>query len=139
MRFTLDTATIKTIALAESITHVSIMDCTNFGESIIFIVDEKDLGKALGKYGSNAKMLERLLKKKVKLVGHSEDVFAFVKSLVYPLEIEKKEEKDGILYLTGKDTQTRAMLIGRNASNLRAIEEIVKRYFQIQEIKVVQQ
>jgi len=39
--------------------------------------------------------------------------------------------------ITPPDTQTRGYLIGREAVNLRGFEEIVKRYFEIKEIKVV--
>ncbi|MBI4441030.1 NusA-like transcription termination signal-binding factor [Candidatus Woesearchaeota archaeon] len=138
MKFTLDTTTIKTIALAESVTHAQIRDCVMLGDVMVFIVDEGEIGMAIGKGHSNVRRLEMLLKRRVKIIAYSEDVVQFIRNLMYPLEIEKKEEKEGILYITGKDVQTRAMLIGRNATTLRAIEEIVKRYFQIQEIRVVQ-
>lgn len=138
MSFTLDTTTIKTITLAESITHAQVKDCFMWGEMLVFVFEEQDIGKVFARKGSNSRRLEQLLRKRVKLVGFSHDLIQFVKNLVYPLEIEKKEEQEGVLSITGKDTQTRAILIGRNASNLRAIEEIVKRYFPIKEIKVIQ-
>lgn len=129
--FSLDAEAIKTIALAESLTRAHVKDCVAWGESLVFIVDGLFMGKQIPR-------LEHLLKKRVKFVLYSTDIMQFLKSLVYPLEIEKKEEQDGILYVTGKDTETRARLIGRNASNLRAIETIVRRHFPIKEIKVVQ-
>lgn len=133
MTFTLGTTTIKTIALVESLTGAKIKDCIQ-GEMLVFIFEEEKMGKVF----AQRKRLENLLKKKVRFVAFHHDLLQFIKNLVYPLEIEKKEEKEGVLWITGKDMQTRAMLIGRNGSNLRFMEGIVKRYFPIKEIKVVQ-
>ncbi len=133
MTFTLDTTTIKTIALVESLTGAKIKDCIP-GETFVFIFEEEKMGRVF----AQRKRLEQLLKKKVRLVAFHPDLLQFIKNLVYPLEVEKKEEKDGVVYLTGKDTETRAMLIGRNGHYLRMMEDIVKRYFPIKEIKVVQ-
>jgi len=47
----------------------------------------------------------------------------------------KQEEK--VVVLTAADTKTRGILIGRQAQNLRNFEKIVKKYFDIDEIKVV--
>ena len=128
--FSLDAETIKIIALAESLTHAHVKDCVPWGESRVFIVEGPFLGKQV-------RRLEQLIKKRVKFVFYSTDVVQFLKSLVYPLEIEKNEEKDGVLYISGKDTETRARLIGRGASTLRTIEAITKRHFPIKEIRVV--
>ncbi len=132
MTFTLDADTIKIIALAESLTRAHVKDCAMMGETLVFIVEGPFMGKMI-------RRLEQMVKKRVKFVVYSTDIMQFLTNLVYPLEIEKKEEKEGILYITGKDNETRARLIGRNASTLRAIEGIVKRHFPIREIRIVQQ
>jgi hypothetical protein len=53
-------------------------------------------------------------------------------------DLEKEiAEEDGVFILTPVDLKTRGMLIGRNATNLRAFESIVQRYFPVKEIKVI--
>ncbi len=131
MTFTLDAETIKVIALAESLTRAHVKDCAMMGDILVFIVEGPFLGKMI-------RQLEQMVKKRVKFVSYSPEVMQFLRNLIYPLEIEKKEEKEGVLYITGKDTETRAKLIGKNASHLRALEGIIKRHFPIQEIRVVQ-
>ena len=77
-----------------------------------------------------------LLKKKIKLVEFSNDVRQFVKNMVYPIETADVKEENGIVTIYGKDTNTRAMLIGRERQNINHFSNIVKRHFDIKEIKV---
>ena len=60
----------------------------------------------------------------------------FVRNAVAPSELMDVSEEDGVVTMTAADHQTRGILIGRSASNLRATETLVKRYFPIKELKV---
>jgi len=53
--------------------------------------------------------------------------------------LERKEinVEEKIITIVGPDTKTKGLLIGRSGQNLRNYEEIVKRYFDINEIKVI--
>jgi transcription antitermination factor NusA-like protein len=57
--------------------------------------------------------------------------------MILPLRVSDIKEEDGVITLTGPDSQTKGLLIGRSAANLRLLEKNVKRYFDIKEIKVV--
>jgi len=130
--------TIKYIPIFENVTRSHLKDCIIGESSILFIVQEGEASKAIGKNGQNAKTLERMMKKKIKIVEFSPEVKKFVSNLIYPLKVPEIEEKeDGLLLLKGADVSIKSMLIGRNASNLRNTESIAKRYFEIKEIKVV--
>ena len=80
--------------------------------------------------------LENALKTRVKIVEWSPNLVKFVQSLVFPAKLKEVSEQDGIVVLEPIDLKTRGILIGRNASNLRRFEEILKRYFDIKELKV---
>lgn len=132
-----DSESMKLMAFFEANTGARVKDCISEDEKLIFIVEENEMGKAIGRNGANIKKIEGMLKKKVRLVEFSNDVLQFVRNLAYPIEISDAKNEDGIVTIHGKDTATRAMLIGRERSNINHLADIVKRYFDIKEIKVV--
>lgn len=125
------------MAFFEANTGARVKDCISEDEKLIFIVEENEMGKAIGRNGANIKKIEGLLRKKVRLVEFSSDVLQFVRNLAYPIEISDAKNEEGIVIIHGKDTATRAMLIGRERSNVNHLAGIAKRYFDIKEIKVV--
>ncbi len=127
----------KFISLFGGITRVTAKDCFKQGEKLVFIVGEGLAGKAVGKKGVNIKKLERLVKKKVKIVEYNDDLIEFVKNIIHPLSAKEISEEDDVVTIVPVDSITRGYLIGREAVNLRQFEDIVKRYFDIKEIKVV--
>ncbi|MEE9525601.1 MAG: NusA-like transcription termination signal-binding factor [Candidatus Woesearchaeota archaeon] len=127
----------KFISLFEKITRVNAKDCFKQDTRLVFIVPEGKAGMAVGKKGMNIKKLENLLKKKIKIVEYDDDVIEFVKNVIHPLGAREIAEDEGTVTITPPDSQTRGYLIGREAVNLRGFEEIVKRYFDIKEIKVI--
>jgi len=132
---TFDMETMKLISLFQAITRASVKDCFENSE-LVFIVGEGEIGKAVGKQGSNVKRISSALKRKIKIVEFNHQLSQFIKNLVYPLRVEKVDEAEGIITLTAQDIQTRGYLIGRGGSSLRKLEETVKRHFPIKEIKV---
>ena len=117
-------------------TGAKVKDCIA-NKKFIFIIEENEMGKAIGKNGVNVKRLESKLKRKIKLVEFSNDVLQFVKNLIYPLQGLDIKHDNGVITIYGKDTGTRAMLIGRERQNINNLIGIVRRYFNIKEIKVV--
>lgn len=136
IRFNLDT--IKFISFFENLTRVKVKDCFDNDGKLTFVVSEESIGKAIGKNSCNIRKIESLTKKRIKVVGYNEILEKFVKNAIFPLKIVNYEfdEETKIVTLTAIDSKTRGYLIGRSASNLRNYETIVKRYFDITEIKV---
>ena len=126
----------KYMQLFESITHSKLRDCIA-GEGLIFVVEENEIGKAIGKGGSNVRRLEELLKKKIKIVEFSPEVKQFIKNFVMPLQVKEIVEEEGIVIIAGPDTKTKGLLIGRDAKNLNNLKNVVGRYFKIEDIKVI--
>lgn len=126
----------KLIALFESATGANVKDCIA-NERLIFIIEENEMGKAIGKNGANIKRMESMLKKKIKLVEFNKNVLVFVKNLIHPIEPLDIRQEKGIVEIHGKGTSAKAMLIGRERQNINHLNDIAKRYFDIREIKVV--
>lgn len=135
IRFDIDA--MKFLALFESTTHTGVKDCIKKDDRIIFIVNNGEIGKAIGKKGINIKKLEQKLRKKVKIIEYDDDLLIFIQNVFYPNKVKEITEEDGVVTIVPPDSKSRGYFIGRGASTLRAAEEIVKRYFDIKEIKVV--
>ncbi len=133
-----DNQTLKTMSLFENITRTRLKDCfIDDNDLLTFIVEQGQLGKAVGKKAANVKKLEKLLNRKIKILEFNPDVIRFVKNLIYPLKAKDIAKEEDEIIITGPDTKTKGLLIGKNAKNLRNTEKIVKKYFDIKEIKVV--
>ena len=131
-----DADLMKIISIFENITGAKLRDCIS-NERLLFIVDENEMGRAIGKNGINIKRLENMLKKKIRIVGYSADVLQFIKNMLYPLQVLNIENNEGSIVITGPNTKTKAMIIGRNKQNLNSLIAILKRYFDIKDIRVV--
>jgi len=124
------------MSLFDKITHASLKDCINDEGFVLFIVEPGNMAKAIGKGGANIKRLEQKIGKKVKVAEFNENPLQFAGNLMYPARIKDSDRQGGVLIFEAADSASRGMMIGRNASHLRKTEEIVKRYFDIDEIKV---
>ncbi len=137
VRIKFDIDAMKFMSLFEAMTRAKLKDCIISENLITFIVEEGEIAKAIGKSAVNVKKLEIKLKKKVKIAEFSDDIVKFIQSLTYPAKIREVQKEEGIVKITAADSQSRGLLIGREANILRAYEAIVKRYFDIEEIKVL--
>jgi N utilization substance protein A len=135
MKIKYDISVMQYMALFDSITRASLKDCI-VDHAIIFVVNEGEIAKAIGKNGSNVRRLEKAMNKKIRIVEYSRDIATFIKNLVYPLKVREITQEDDIITIIPPDSKTRGMLIGRGAVHLRSYETVVKRYFPIQELKV---
>ena len=126
----------KLMSLFETVTGSKLKDCIIEPTMDVFVVEPTYAGRAIGKNGVNVKKLERALNRKIKIVEFNPELMGFAQNLIYPLKARDMAESDKILSITAADSETRGHLIGRNAANLRQYEEIIKRYFDITEVKV---
>ncbi len=124
------------ISIFESLTSAKVKDCI-VSEQILFIVSENDMGKAIGKQGSNVKRIENMMKKRIRLVEFNDDVVQFVQNLIYPINAKEIKEENGIVSIYCNDIKSKGMLIGRDRHNINFINNVVKRHFEVEEIKII--
>ena len=132
-----DSNLIKVMTFFESITKTQLKDCFIENGTIYFVVEPENMGKAIGKSGANIKRIESLLKRRTRVIESSTDLATFIKNLIYPLTAKQIDVEGDKVTIKGHDTKTKAMLIGRNSSNINSYKEIIKRYFEIKELKVI--
>ncbi len=63
--------------------------------------------------------------------------FNFVANLIYPFKVESITLNEKVITINDSNQKTKGLIIGAKAQNLRLYESIMKKYFEIEEIKVV--
>jgi len=128
---------IKYMSLFQTVTRTGLKDCIQDDSQLIFIVNQGDIGRAVGRKAANVKRLEKLLNRKIKILEFNSEISQFIRNVVYPLKVSDIQGENGVYTLQPEDKTARGLLIGRNAQNLRFFERIVKRYFDLTELKVI--
>lgn len=105
-------------------------------DPLTFIVEKGQMGLAIGKSGQTLKRVEQTLKKTIRLIEFDEDIAQFIRNAIYPLHKLTIIQNDRSILIKGDDTKTKALLIGRERSSLKKLNELVNRHFQIDEIVV---
>jgi transcription termination/antitermination protein NusA len=138
MKTVFDVELLKLIKLFEDVTRARVKDCFNNKDKLVFVVQEGELMRALGKDRSNVKKFEEKLNRNIKIVEFNPDLLIFIKNLMYPLRMLEITQSDGVVTIKGADTKTKGLMIGARAQNLRNYEEITRKYFDnLKEIKVI--
>jgi len=123
------------INVFEKSTGAKVKDCFNEGDVLVFVVQQKELRKALEGHGEKIRRLSNIMKKRIKVIEFNEDIVKFVLNLLYPMRPEV-ELVDGQLVIKGKDAKEKGQIFGREKTNLRRIQGLVTKYFKV-EIKVI--
>lgn len=139
MQLTLDTDTIRLMTFFENLTGAGVRDCLVDDDNgiVYFVIDEGQIGKAIGKNGSSVKNTENLIKKNIKVFEFSEDAERFVRNLIPNVNSFRLKVENGRniveIWVNKKD---KAVVIGRDGRNLKIYKELLQRNHDINEIMV---
>ena len=130
------------IATFERITGAAAVDVVrdDEGERIIFVVRAKQLGKAIGKGGSNVKAAADAFGRAVDVVEMAETAEALVKSALAPARVEEVKiitHRDGnrVASVTVK-SEDRGIAIGRDGRNVARARILVRRHFDLTNVVI---
>ncbi len=138
MKIKYDLNLMKFMSFFEGLTKARLKDCfIDKNSLLVFVVEENQIAKAIGKNGVNVKKIKEKLNRKIKIVEFNPYLEMFIANVIRPLIGKEIKVDDKTVTIVGPDTKTKGLLIGRNGQNLRNYEETVKRYFDIKEIKVI--
>jgi len=133
MKIVYDQKLMSYIILFENLTNVKVKDVYERGDSMWFVIEKGGFYKVVGKNGSKIKRIENLMKRKIRVIEFDE-ICKFSSNLIYPVKAEKIEFEERKLNITVPDTKSKALLIGRERRNLKELKEVLKRYFDIEDI-----
>lgn len=129
------------MALLQDLTGAVARDCIVDSENnrVIFLVRPGDAGKAIGRRGANINRLRRLLGKEIEVVEFADDLESLVKNLFAPARIlsVRVAQRNGrrILYVT-VDPSDKGRAIGKGGRKVSVARIVLKRYYDIDEIKI---
>ena len=116
----------------ERVTRVMPSDYLVTESSIIFLVSQDSLGKAIGKKAVNIQKLNQVFRKKVIIAADSDDPEGFVRSFFGNISIQHIEIRDVMgeqaIMLT-VDEKDRGIAIGRSGERIKAAKTFLKKKF----------
>jgi len=139
MQVTLDTETIRLITLFENLTGAGVRDCLvdSAASVVYFVIEEGEVGKAIGKNGSIVKKTENLIKKGIKVFEFSNDAEKFVRNLIPQINLVKLKNENGRNVMDiWVDKRDKAVVIGRDGKNLKIFKELLQRNHDVSEVMV---
>ncbi|MBT3408515.1 hypothetical protein HOK68_02375 [Candidatus Woesearchaeota archaeon] len=135
----LDPFILKKLSIFSSVSKIVPKDCFESNGTLVFMVNKGDIGRAVGKKAGNIPILAKKLNvEKIRVIEFDDELIQFIKNVIHPNKVNEIVKNDEIIILKTDSYKVRGYLIGKDVSSLRLSEEIIKRYFDIKELKVQQ-
>lgn len=134
MERNLTTDDLAFLSLFGNITHISPLDYVNMGPVITFLVEAKDLGKAIGKKAKNMSILRKKFNKIVVIVQKHKDPEVFTRSFfknVHIIDTEVREAMGEKTLFLSINEDDRGIAIGREGSRIKTFKEFLNRLFKM--------
>ena len=136
-RVKLDQQLLGLSTIFERLSKARVKDCFQFEDTIYFVVATGEMGKAVGKGGVTIKRISQELGKKIRVIEFRDNVASFVRNIIYPLKVEEIVEENSEILIRDSSKKIKSQLIGRDGKNLVLLNRAVKRFFNVNEVKVV--
>ncbi len=140
MEIKLDTETLRLIVMFESMTGARVKDCLDQEGRQVFVVEEGDLGKAIGRGASNLKRLRDSLGREVEIVGFAQDREQFLKNLFHRFQLEEihfDERSDGTVSARVKvKAEEKGRAIGKAGRNVALARTLAQRHHELADVQI---
>ncbi len=128
---TIDMQHMRYLNLFERVTKIRTRFCFNYNETIFFCVPRFLMFRAIGENASNIRRMSEILNKRVRIIAYPNsinDLRRFFESIVNPVIFKDIGVNENEITVTA-NTQSKAVLIGRNKRRLLEMQKIMKDFF----------
>lgn len=135
----LDADTLRLFTLFERMTGAQIKDLIDEPDRAIFVVDEGQVGRAVGKGAMNLKRLREVLNKDVEIFGYAADRKKFIENLFHRHKLEDVtfETRSGVEIARIKvDPTQKGKVIGKGGRNVQLARQLAERHHGLRDIIV---
>lgn len=129
MKFKLDRIILNYMHVLSEITHAKIKDCFLFNDTVYYIVEEGEGGKAIGFKGAFVKKVSSRINKPVKIVEFSKDPVRFINNFLLPIRVDSVSLRDSEIVIHDNDRMKKSKIFGREKANLGLMNALVSRYY----------
>lgn len=122
----------KCMAAFESLTGAGVRDCLITEGAVAFIVNQGDLGKAIGKKGANITRVRNTFARQVLVFEDSDDMEQFVRNLfgnVPVKSINVHDKMEAKIAYVAVDESDRGTAIGKNGDRIKLGRALLQRRF----------
>jgi len=127
------------INMASKITKTDILDCMIIDDKLIFIVQQGQLGAAIGIKAKNLEKLRNMFKKTIKFVEYSKNKEQFIKNLCKPYKIKKinlEGDEDSPVAKIEVEISDKSKIIGKNGRNIEIIRKLAQRHHSFKDVQI---
>jgi N utilization substance protein A len=126
------------MSLFERMTDAVLRDCVERDETVVFVVESGEMGKAIGKGGANIDRVRRSVGKNVEVVEFSEDEADFVANAFQPaaiesVEIDDEDEGGKVAYVEVNESD-KGLAIGKDGENIETAKQLAQRHYSFDDI-----
>lgn len=142
MNFKLSNEKLRYLALYEKLTGVTPIDCIESvdGDRLTFVIEEDEMGKAIGEKGKNIGKVREKLDSKVDAVKYSGDPEEFLRNIFSPVDVEEidiEEQEDGKVALIEVEDSEKGRAVGKNGWNIKRARRLSNRHHGLKDVKFV--
>jgi len=126
------------IARFEDITSAKVLDCIVESDRIINVIQQGEMGLAIGKGGENISRAKKAIDKPIELVEYADDPCDFIKNIfgtVISVKTITFSETDGrkvaFVEVSAKD---KGLAIGKNGKNISKVKLLLQRHHGIDDV-----
>ncbi len=133
---------LRLMALFEQITGIPAKDCIVDEQlnRLIFVVGRGLAPFAVGKNGVKIRLLKNAFKKDVEVIEYGQDVKEALRNSLYPanvVEVNIRSDKNRKTAIVKVPAEQVGMAVGRMGRNIRRAKLVARRYFGINDVRIV--
>ncbi|MBU4266107.1 MAG: NusA-like transcription termination signal-binding factor [Candidatus Altiarchaeales archaeon] len=138
-RIRLGSEEIRYMTIFENLTGAGIKDCVHSENIMGFLVNQGDMGLAIGKSGSNIEKVRKATGREILVMEFSDDATEFVRNLFQPIKVRRikihsaDNEKVAIVEVNRND---RKKVIGHGGHKIKIAKSLASRHHNINDIKI---